>query len=642
MKYRAEIDGLRALAVVPVILFHAGIGIFKGGFVGVDIFFVISGYLITSIIIKELDDGSFSIAKFYERRARRILPALFLVILACVPFAWTWLPSVKFNDFFQSTVAVLLFASNILFWREADYFDTSAEEKPLLHTWSLAVEEQYYVIFPLALLLLWRYGRRTSFAFVVAMAALSLLLCEWGWRNQPSANFYLAPFRAWELLAGSICAFMQTHRPQRPSNPLAITGVALIAFAIFRFDESTPFPSLYALVPVLGASLIILYATASTRVGWLLSTPPFVGMGLISYSAYLWHQPFFAFARARSLHEPPQHLMVGLAMLSIVAAYLSWKYVETPFRRPHRETSRPRATPLWPLAAAASLVAALSLLSIPARAVIYRENANADDSEIINVTGLAPNCESTALTDCKTAPEPRILVWGDSYAMQIVPAVRAMFPNAGIAQYTKSACNPIVGISPLPMGTGTDWPNACLRFNRELAKVLDENKSIDTVVISTPMINLLTGTYITANGSSHAAGETDTLKSEAVATFNYLASRRLKIYVVSPPPWPSYGLAGDCARKEILLYGAVGSCNYSPNSASNDTKIVMTFFQEVMNDKELKAKVTFVDLTNVFCGGAICRVGHQDKAFYGNGGHLSMHGSLELTRNRYFTAKFQD
>lgn len=642
MKYRAEIDGLRALAVVPVILFHAGIGIFKGGFVGVDVFFVISGYLITTIITNELDEGNFSIARFYERRARRILPALFLVILACAPFAWMWLPPVKFNDFFQSTVAVLLFASNILFWHEADYFDTAAEEKPLLHTWSLAVEEQYYVVFPLALLFLWRYGRRTGFTFVAVMAVLSLLLCEWGWRQQPSANFYLAPFRAWELLAGSICAFVQSHRPQRPNNLLAAAGASLVIFAIFRFDESTPFPSLYAMAPVLGASLIILYGSASTWVGRLLSTPPFVGMGLISYSAYLWHQPLFAFARARSLHAPSPYLMVALAILSIVAAYLTWKYVELPFRRSHHHASQSRARPLWPLAAAASLVAALSLLSIPARAVIYHENASTSDSETINVTGLAPSCESAALTRCKTTPQPQILVWGDSYAMQIVPAVRAMFPGTGIAQYTKSACNPIIGLSPSPAGVGENWSNDCLKFNENLTKVFEENQSIDTVIISTPMINLLTGAYITADGKSHAAGDTAALTSKAVSTLNYLASRGLKIYVVPPPPWPSYGLAGDCARKEILLYGKIASCNYSAASTSADTILTMNFFRSIQQHKDLKAKPTLVDLTRVFCDRQVCRVGHGDKAFYGNGGHLSLHGSLELARNRYFISKFQD
>lgn len=200
---------------MPVILFHAGFSSFAGGYVGVDVFFVISGYLITIILINDLDAGRFSLARFYERRARRILPALFVVLLACLPFAWLWMMPSQLTDFAQGLVAVVFFASNVLFWRQSGYFAAAAELNPLLHTWSLAVEEQYYLLFPLFLLTLWRFGRARVFWTVVVLAAVSLLVAEWGWRNSPSANFYLAPSRAWELLAGSICAFLTVGRVQR-------------------------------------------------------------------------------------------------------------------------------------------------------------------------------------------------------------------------------------------------------------------------------------------------------------------------------------------------------------------------------------------------------------------------------------------
>ena len=218
MKYRAEIDGLRALAVVPVIFFHAGFELFSGGFVGVDVFFVISGYLITTILIEDLENQRFSLVNFYERRARRILPALFFVMFVCIPFAWMWMLPSQMKDFSQSLVAVSLFASNVLFWRESGYFDAAAEEKPLLHTWSLAVEEQYYVLFPIFLFLAWRYGKKRVFWMIVAMASISLLLSEWGWRNKATANFYLAPTRAWELFAGSIAAFIVQKNGVRKNN----------------------------------------------------------------------------------------------------------------------------------------------------------------------------------------------------------------------------------------------------------------------------------------------------------------------------------------------------------------------------------------------------------------------------------------
>lgn len=310
IRYRPEVDGLRALAVIPVILFHAGFELFSGGFVGVDIFFVISGYLITTILLVEKSAGRFSIVGFYERRARRILPALFFVILACLPFAWLWMTPDRLREFSQSIVAVTVFASNVLFWKSSGYFDASAEEKPLLHTWSLGVEEQYYLLFPLFLILTWRLGRKNQAWLILSMATISLALCEWAWRNHPMANFYLAPTRAWELLIGSLLAFAAFDRPlyqrvtERLADALSFFGMLLVFWSIFYFDKTTPFPSLFALAPILGTALILGFSGAKTIAAKLLSTKWVVAIGLISYSAYLWHQPLFAFARLRSTESP--------------------------------------------------------------------------------------------------------------------------------------------------------------------------------------------------------------------------------------------------------------------------------------------------------------------------------------------------
>ncbi len=210
MDYRREIDGLRALAVLPVILFHAGFKIFSGGFVGVDVFFVISGFLITTILLSELEAGNFSLINFYERRARRILPVLFFVMLLCLPFAWIWLIPDDMKSFSQSVVAVSLYASNILFWGTSGYFDSAAELKPLLHTWSLAVEEQYYLFFPVFLMLAWRFGKRWIFNCLVFVFILSLALAQWWSSSMPMAGFFLLPARGWELLIGAFVAFYFT------------------------------------------------------------------------------------------------------------------------------------------------------------------------------------------------------------------------------------------------------------------------------------------------------------------------------------------------------------------------------------------------------------------------------------------------
>ena len=337
MKYRAEIDGLRALAVIPVILYHAGLKLFGGGYVGVDIFFVISGYLITSIILAELDAGTFSLIHFYERRARRILPALFVVMFACLPFAWFWLIPQDMKSFSQSLVAVSAFTSNILFWKTSGYFDIATELKPLIHTWSLAVEEQYYVLFPPLLMLTWKLGKRWIIGLLAILFVISLACAQWLSVKDPSFAFYMLPTRGWELLIGAFIAFYYTHHTIKKHHHYieqmgGLIGLMLIAYAIFFYNDQTPFPSIYTLAPTIGAALIIIFATHKTVVGKLLGSKLFLYIGLISYSAYLWHQPMFAFVRHRSLDEPSIYLMTALAISSFGLAYLSWRFIERPFR----------------------------------------------------------------------------------------------------------------------------------------------------------------------------------------------------------------------------------------------------------------------------------------------------------------------
>ena len=337
MDYRREIDGLRALAVLPVILFHAGFKTFSGGFVGVDVFFVISGYLITTIILAELEQGKFSIVNFYERRARRILPALFLVMLFCIPFAWFWLLPGDMKGFSQSLVAVSVFTSNIFFWRDSGYFDTAAELKPLLHTWSLAVEEQYYVLFPLFLMLFWRLGKRWILFTLGLVCVASLALAQWAAYAKPAAAFYLLPTRGWELLIGAFAAFYLSKASRKDfgkgvGEVGGWLGVALILYAVFSYSKATPFPGLYSLVPTLGTVLVILFATQQTSVGKFVGNKAFVAVGLISYSAYLWHQPLFAFARIYTYSQLAIEITALLIILSFFLAFLSFRYVETPFR----------------------------------------------------------------------------------------------------------------------------------------------------------------------------------------------------------------------------------------------------------------------------------------------------------------------
>ena len=332
MIYRREIDGLRALAVMPVILFHAGFSLFSGGFVGVDVFFVISGYLITSILLEDIEKQQFSIVRFYERRARRILPALFFVLLVCLPFAWMWMLAGQLQDFAASLFSVVTFISNLFFLTQVNYFAPNAEVQPLLHTWSLAVEEQYYLFFPPLLYFVYRFGNKAAFWVVVLLTLASFGLSQWLGQLNPERNFFFTGSRLWEIGVGSVAAFVVRKQGVGNNQWLALLGLAAVLIAIFAYDKSLPFPSVYTLLPVLGVLLLILYAGSETWVAKALSGRLIVGIGLVSYSAYLWHQPVFAFARIRMLGEPQWWVLLLLAGLSLILAAFSWRFVEQPFR----------------------------------------------------------------------------------------------------------------------------------------------------------------------------------------------------------------------------------------------------------------------------------------------------------------------
>ena len=361
VQYRRELDGLRAIAVVPVVLLHAGFKLFSGGFVGVDVFFVISGYLITSIISAEKQNNTFTLASFYERRARRILPALLAVLLICVPLAWLCSLPQDLTFFSQSVLAVLCFFSNVFFSHTTGYFGVGSALNPLIHTWSLAVEEQYYILFPALLLLLWRLGPRTARVTLGVIATCSLLAAQYYARKDAQFDFYLLPTRGWELLAGALIALYSQPLEQWGTSPVlrqsgGLIGIALIAYAIFFFDDGTPSPSLYALIPVLGAVLVIVYANETTLVGKILGLRPLVAIGVISYSLYLLHQPILAFARQRLLAEPDPPTVSVLLLLTLVLSYASWRFIEQPLR------NRNRVPGLRSLAIAGS--AAVCLLAI--------------------------------------------------------------------------------------------------------------------------------------------------------------------------------------------------------------------------------------------------------------------------------------
>lgn len=409
--------------MVPVILFHAGFEMFSGGFVGVDVFLVISGYLITTILIEDIENKRFSIVNFYERRARRILPALFLVMLVCIPFAWMWMLPDPLENFGQSLVAATLSANNVLLYLTSGYWDLASEFKPLLHTWSLGVEEQYYVIFPLLLVLTWRFGKGFVLLSIIVIASISLVLSEWLSRENPEAAFFLIHTRAWELFAGSIVAFIVQKQGVQKNNTLASLGLSAIVFSVFFYDETTPFPSVYTLIPVLGVVLLVLYADKDTLAAKLLSAKGVVGIGLVSYSAYLWHQPLFAFSKIYQKTEPSVFINAAMIVITFLLSYVSWKYIEKPFRNKSLINAKTFL-----------IVVAISSLGL----IGFGYSAHKTHGFVERVFGGAVSLEDMYIrynqrnfiykeNDFRTDLDPKILVIGNSFGRDFVNVLRETY-----------------------------------------------------------------------------------------------------------------------------------------------------------------------------------------------------------------------
>ncbi len=351
ISYRPEIDGLRAIAVSAVILYHAQITIlghkpFKGGFIGVDIFFVISGYLITSIIFKELvTTGSFSFKHFYERRVRRILPALLFVMLVSLPVAWTYLLPNNLLEFSKSILYSLGFSSNFYFHYSGLKYFVEGLQHPFLHTWSLSVEEQYYILFPIVLFMTFKYFKKYLIHILIIFFFISLGLVDWSNRNYPSASFYFLHTRMWQLLAGSILAYFELTIGHRSQNKilnliLPFIGLLLIGHSIIFFNDEMYHPSFYTLSPIIGVCLIIWFSNKDELFTQILSTKLFVGIGLISYSLYLWHYPIFVFAAKLNISDGNIFIKLLIGVFVLILSVVSYYFIEKPFRGPKKKIKK--------------------------------------------------------------------------------------------------------------------------------------------------------------------------------------------------------------------------------------------------------------------------------------------------------------
>lgn len=639
MKYRPEIDGLRALAVVSVILFHAGFDSFRGGFVGVDIFFVISGYLITSILLNDIEKDRFSIVHFYERRACRIMPALFFMMLICLPFAWRWMLPDQLESFSASMFSTVTFLSNFYFMSEVDYFAPSSELQPLLHTWTLSIEEQYYLFFPPLLYWIIKRSFNKAFVTIAVLLLVSFLFSEWGWRNYPEHSFFFSFSRFWELFVGSVLAFTVTKYPLKANNWLAAVGLAGIVASIVVYTDALPFPSAYTLIPVICTALLILFATSGTIVANLLSFKVFVGVGLISYSAYLWHQPIFSFARLRSFDMLTPTDMSLLSVLSLVVAFFSWKYIEQPFRKPN--VSKRKVFSLSALGIC--LMGSIGAVGYNQEGFQTRLSKTFEDLEKISTVE-----ESYCHIEGRKAPEQLrkgefctigqgetlYAMIGDSHAGALFSSVEKYMSHTHVSSVAVSGgfCAPLLN--------GFTYRKNCTAMMQAALEQVLSDKNIETVILVAEWANYTTGyrdnksAKLLFDNDGHALTAAENIKvfeRSFDKTVNALLAAKKQIIIVNPVPEFHQDAYLYVAQK-ILVGDAETISEASTSLPTISLKQYKDRNAEVFDVfSNYQGVITFVDVSDLFCDQTLCRQnGNTNMPLYSDTNHVNELGAKQI------------
>lgn len=631
LAYRSDIDGLRAIAVLAVVLYHYGIGPLHGGFVGVDIFFVISGYLITGIIHKEIGRGEFTFSGFYERRIRRIFPALFAVLLATMVIgAWLLLPSdlVKLGN---ATLATLLFGSNVLFWRQSGYFDTSSEYNPLLHTWSLAVEEQFYIGLPILLILLHRFAKGWLKPALIGCALASFALCVWMQSLRPSATFFLSPFRAWELLLGGLLAVgaFPVIGDRRLRSAISMAALAVLFWSLWWIEAAPEFPGWRAALPVLStAALLHAGAHGDSLAKRLLSWRPLAFVGLISYSLYLWHWPLIVFVRYRNGMEP---LASGMAWLLLVVAILlaaaSYRWIETPMRRRKQGVQNGSRRMVFSSAAVVCILLAGGAFAVRlqhgwqirfSQEVIALDQARQPSIPYRDCDGRPLDFDDgECRIGVKGAP-PRVLLWGDSHALAWAPAMDEILKRHGMGGMlaVKSACPPLPGVSnPVSFG--------CREFNDDVAKWLVLHR-MDHVYLVASWLS-----YSQPEGQYTLVDDMGNRGNKAVfppalnRAMGSLHPLTKSIVLVGPTPGAPDDVPFHLAMARHLERPVPAS-----KSALEFRSRAEWFWREARRYQN-NSNVLLVDPASWFCDEQACRYSAEDdgRLLYRDSGHLSLAGA---------------
>ena len=636
--FRKDIQFLRGLAVLAVLLYHAKLLPVEAGYLGVDVFFVLSGFLITSIILKGLDKGTFSFSGFYLRRAKRLLPAAYSTLLGTTLLGYLFLTPPQWDDYARQLAGMLTFTANIALPLQTGYFEAAAEGKPLLHTWSLSLEEQYYFVMPLLLLLLPKNWRGIA---LLTIAIVSAALCFYfvsypftywrlPWFDSPTMAFYFLPLRAWELMAGSILAYLSLRGADRRFSPPSWIKLALVLIILYLMIQPLDgtHPRLDALLVVLATMFLI-----AGRDDWLPNnrlTRGMVKIGDWSYSLYLVHWPLFAFAFIAYLGEIPPWVRLLLLAFSFLLAYLQYEHVEQRFRYGWQVNPKKAFLSLGFIT--------LALLLSPAPALLLEKQATPTERTILQAIhqhnrGLHDVCGKGGFFDqperCTSGPDPIVAVWGDSYAMHLVPG---LLNNPGLpgamVQITKSSCAPIRGIAAIEPGFDAVWAKGCVAFNEKALDFILETPSIRFVILSSPFIaHFSHGPLELFYWDKQLTADRNLAIQQMKETLLLIKAAGKEPILISPPPMPGYDI-GECLVRRasgLLVFGREG-CDFSLSETHDYQGGVV----EALNMLSRETDTPVLWLSKLTCNQNRCATMIDGIPIYRDGGHLTVEASKKI------------
>lgn len=646
--YRADIDGLRAVAVMAVIAFHAFPNSLRGGFAGVDVFFVISGFLISTIILENLDRGTFSFRVFYQRRIRRIFPALALVMLASYAFGWFALLGDEFMQLGKHVAASAGFVSNFALWGEAGYFDNSAETKPLLHLWSLAIEEQFYIVWPLIVFCCW-WDRRLMAAMLAVLVATSFTLNATGIATDSVATFFSPLTRAWELLSGGALAWsartigrhgglaaalaafpltrtLSAFHVRRHRDALSLLGLMLIVFSFFGLHEGKSFPGFWAIPPVLGAVCTIAAGAGALLNRLVLSHPLMVGVGLISYPLYLWHWPILSFARIVESEVPSVGARLLAIMASVLLAWVTYRAIERPLRHGAHGFAKALMLVVAMVAVGALGLDTYAHDGYATRAMIANYTHN--KQELVRTPPTDPACLAFVGTTKPLFPYCRftdtgaartVAVIGDSHAHVAYPGVAEFLGARGYntLMLANSGCPPFIGS---PSGANEVETRACQDRIEELLGVVGRHPEIETIIVFTRGTLYLTGTEPVTGDKDVMLGAKLTpaqFLTGLQRTIDQLVAWGKRVYYVIENP--ELELKSEACMPRPLR-AQTRNCRVPVAEVLERQAVYRELIAGLTN-------VTVIDSIPAFCPDDLCRVVENGMLLYADADHLSLAGS---------------